>query len=94
MICEPIATTTLLLITQMQNSLKKLYVRKSMLTVTPHESNRFHEICRELQLNPNAIRSIGQSISATIQEVKNQLPKSYFLNDFQFKHIQLIDQFE
>lgn len=78
----------------MQNSLQKLYVRKSMLIVKSLESNRFYEICHQLQLNPNSIHSIAQSITATIQEVKNQLPKSYFLDDFQFNHIQLNVQFE
>lgn len=94
MICEPITTATLLIISQIHNSLQKLYVRKSKLIVRELESDRIHQICRQFQLNPVSIRSIAQSITATIKEVKNHLPKSYFLNDFQFKHIQFNDQFK
>lgn len=75
----------------MRNSLRKLYVNKSMIFEEMFSSDQLHELCQRYQLDVAEIRSIGESPTATIQEVKRNLPQSYFLDDVDFKHIRVND---
>lgn len=87
MISAPIMTATLLIITRICTTLKRLYIRKSILVESCEDW--LENICIQHHLNYQEIQRNTETMECMIHEISKSEFSSYFLDDYSFEHINL-----